>query len=156
MTTLKHGLDAQTTQKLATSLRLLLADEIVLQAKTRAFHWNVKGMSFSSLHPFFGDQYDALDTQIDDIAERIRQLGSEAPNNLAGLLQITRLKENDSEKNAAEMVRELADDHATLIRQLRLDIPEAGSAGDDGTADFLTGLLESHEKMAWMLNSHLS
>jgi starvation-inducible DNA-binding protein len=113
-------------------------------------------MSFSSLHPFFGDQYDALDTQIDDIAERIRQLGSEAPNNLAGLLQITRLKENDSEKNAAEMVRELADDHATLIRQLRLDIPEAGSAGDDGTADFLTGLLESHEKMAWMLNSHLS
>jgi starvation-inducible DNA-binding protein len=72
MSTLKHGLDGKTLLELVNSLSLLLADEIILQAKTRAFHWNVKGMAFSALHSFFGDQYDILDGQIDEIAERIR------------------------------------------------------------------------------------
>jgi starvation-inducible DNA-binding protein len=27
--------------------------------------------------------------------------------------------------------------------------------GDAGTNDFLTGLVEQHEKMAWMLRAHL-
>jgi starvation-inducible DNA-binding protein len=26
---------------------------------------------------------------------------------------------------------------------------------DAGTADFITGLMEKHEKMAWMLRAHL-
>ena len=30
-----------------------------------------------------------------------------------------------------------------------------GGWGDAGTADFLTGLMEEHEKMAWMLRSML-
>lgn len=27
---------------------------------------------------------------------------------------------------------------------------------DMGTSDFITGLMEAHEKMAWFLRSHLS
>ncbi|MCR4294968.1 MAG: DNA starvation/stationary phase protection protein, partial [Elusimicrobia bacterium] len=54
------------------------------------------------------------------------------------------------------MVAELLADHEALIRSLRKDVDESARLGDQGTSDFLTGLLKSHEKMAWMLRSFLS
>jgi len=43
-------------------------------------------------------------------------------------------------------------DHEALIRQLRADLATTiGKHNDAGTSDFLTGLMEKHEKMAWML-----
>ena len=43
--------------------------------------------------------------------------------------------------------------HEVLIRYLRIDLVTLAQLGDDGTLDFLTGLMEQHEKMAWMLRS---
>ena len=54
------------------------------------------------------------------------------------------------------MVSNLLADHETVIRTLRKKIPDAGSAhADAGTEDFLVGLMEKHEKTAWMLRSVL-
>jgi len=45
---------------------------------------------------------------------------------------------------------------SSVIRQLRADVVASGEKfGDAGTADFLTGLMEQHEKMAWMLRAVL-
>ena len=47
-------------------------------------------------------------------------------------------------------------DHEALTRSLRADVDTVTDKyRDTGTADFLTGLLEQHEKMAWMLRSFL-
>src|SRR5438552_777597 len=54
----------------------LLADEYVLYTKTRNFHWNVVGPQFNDLHKFFEGQYEELDDFVDEVAERIRQLGA--------------------------------------------------------------------------------
>jgi starvation-inducible DNA-binding protein len=54
------------------------------------------------------------------------------------------------------MLKDLLGDHEALIRDLRKDCDDAQNKyGDAGTADFLTGLMEEHEKMAWMLRSFL-
>jgi starvation-inducible DNA-binding protein len=46
--------------------------------------------------------------------------------------------------------------HEAVIRQLRADVVACGEKfGDAGTTDFLTGLMEQHEKMAWMLRAVL-
>ena len=136
-------------------LKPLLADEYVLYTKTRNFHWNVIGPHFHDLHKFFESQYEELDGKIDDIAEFIRSLGSKSPGSLAQFLAATRLKEVGSEPiKAHEMVKDLLADHETIIRQLRGDVALATDqfhAAD--VADFLTGLLEDHQKMAWMLRS---
>src|SRR3989442_1696288 len=56
--------------------------------------------------------------------------------------------------SAEEMLDNLLADHETLIRQLRADADAAASKYQDmGTNDFLTGLMEKHEKMAWMLRA---
>jgi starvation-inducible DNA-binding protein len=133
-----------------------LADAFVLSTKTRNFHWNVKGMHFSELHALFGAQYDDLDAAIDEIAERIRQLGLEAPGSLAQFLKASRLPETQSAPDAHTMIALLLKDHETIIQHLRQNIDVLTTNGDAGNADFLTGLMESHEKMAWILRSHLS
>ncbi len=136
-------------------LKPLLADEYVLYTKTRNFHWNVSGPHFHDLHKFFESQYEDLDEKIDEIAEFIRALGDQSPGSLAQFLASTRLKEVSSEPiTAPAMVKGLLADHQTIIRQLRADLAAAGDqfhAAD--VADFLTGLLEDHQKMAWMLRS---
>jgi len=48
------------------------------------------------------------------------------------------------------MIANLLADHEALIRQLRTDLETcADKYRDIGTNDFLTGLMEKHEKMAW-------
>jgi starvation-inducible DNA-binding protein len=138
-------------------LNTLLADEYVLYTKTRRFHWNVTGAHFSELHKFFEAQYEALDEIVDQVAERARALGGLAAGSLAEFSQLTRLKENGGKNpNDHGMLAALLDDHEAIIRNLRKDLEEvADKHGDMGTNDFLTGLMEEHEKTAWMLRSHL-
>jgi len=54
------------------------------------------------------------------------------------------------------MLAALLADHESLIRTLRADLATAiDKHADAGTSDFLTGLMEKHEKMAWMLRAFL-
>jgi starvation-inducible DNA-binding protein len=139
-------------------LNTLLSDEYVLYTKTRNYHWNVTGPQFNDLHKFFETQYEALNELIDETAERARQLGGRAFGSLAEFQKAARVKEAPGEAPAAkEMLTTLLADHETIIRALRADIGPVGEKFKDvGTQDFLTGLLEKHEKMAWMLRAFVS
>ena len=150
------GLDPNQISKVTAILSGTLADCIVLQTKTRNFHWNVKGKHFSELHAFFEDQYKQLDAAADEIAERIRQLGVDSPGSLKQFLALTSLEEATGSPDEISMLAQLLTDHETLVRSLRKNVEETASLGDAGNSDFLTGLLQAHEKMAWMLRSYLA
>ncbi len=151
------GLDAKQRGGVVALLNALLADEYVLYTKTRNFHWNVTGPRFNDLHKFFEAQYGQIDETIDEVAERARSLGGIALGSLAEMVEHTRLKEHKGKLiDADEMIAALVDDHEAVIRSLREDLQKAQEKfGDAGTGDFLTGLMEEHEKMAWMLRSYL-
>jgi starvation-inducible DNA-binding protein len=138
-------------------LNTLLADEYVLYTKTRNYHWNVVGPQFNDLHKFFEAQYNELNMIVDDVAERVRALGGTAIGTLAEFAQQTRLKEEPGHRpHARDMLATLLADHETMIRQLRVDVETCADPYKDmGTNDFLTGLMEQHEKMAWMLRAFL-
>jgi starvation-inducible DNA-binding protein len=77
---------------------------------------------------------------------------------MAEYLELARLKEEapGNFPSASDMVANLVNDHEAVIRQLRKDIDETANQHDDATtSDFLTGLAEAHEKMAWMLRAFL-
>ena len=151
------GLGQKQRQGVVEILSRLLADEYLLYTKTRNYHWNVVGPQFNDLHKFFEAQYEALDDIIDDVAERARTLDGRAVATLAEFTKLARLKEHPGRQLAArEMLRDLLVDHEALIQTLRRDLDAAMARhGDAGTSDFLTGLMERHEKMAWMLRSFL-
>jgi starvation-inducible DNA-binding protein len=141
-----------------TILNLVLADECLLYTKTRNCHWNVTGPAFQQLHKLFEQQYDQLSELIDEVAERVRMLGGRAMGTMAEFLQHTRLKEEPGKPpaSATRMIGQLLEDHEAVIRTLRGDLEACQvEYRDGGSADFLTGLMKRHEKMAWMLRAHL-
>lgn len=153
----KIGLKDSARRGVAQLLGVTLADEVVLQTKTRNYHWHVTGPQFNDLHKFFESQYDTLDEAIDDTAERIRALGEAAPATLGEFLKLARLQEKAGQSlTAEEMVASLLADHEAMVVALREDLEKCNTKfGDAGNQDFLTGLMQTHEKMAWMLRSML-
>jgi len=138
-------------------LNLLLADEYVLYATTRDYHWNVTGPEFRSLHLQFEEQYGQLAQWIDDVAERARAIGTGARGNWSDLMKAARSSADPGIDLPAEhMLAELLALHEEIIVQLRVDSAACAERFKDaGTADFLTGLMERHEKTAWMLRAQL-
>ncbi len=144
-------------QEVTHFLNRLLANEYVLYTKTRGAHWNIEGPNFIGLHQFFMSQHKQLDVIVDDVAERIRSLGHFAIGLLKEFINITDMLENSDEFGSQkQIIHMLKNDHETIIRIIRTEIaPVTEKYRDLGTADFVTGLIEQHEKMAWMLRAHL-
>lgn len=151
------GISESNRNAVALELSKLLADEFLLYTKTRNAHWNVTGPDFHTMHLFFESQYEQLEEVVDSVAERIRTLGHYAPATLAEYLQLTHLTEKSGQDNtSAGFLKELLADHESIIIFLRENInPFASKYEDAGTSDFITGLMEQHEKLAWMLRAHL-
>lgn len=152
------GINASNRQKVANELAKILADENVLYMKTKNAHWNVQGADFYDKHIFFEKQFGQLDEIIDSVAERIRSIGHYAPATLKSYLSLTCLTEASAEQNDGQgFIKELLADHESIIITLRAHITQiATDLHDLGTSDFITGLMEKHEKMAWFLRSHVN
>ncbi len=157
MENIEIGINPANRESVAYLLNTLLADEHVLYIKMRNYHWNVRGMHFQSLHKFFESQYEELSGLIDDIAERVRSLGHYAVASMKDYVNLTRLLEsNHTDGNDQKMLRNLLYDHETIIRILRDElVKEADKYKDIGTSDFITTLMEKHEKMAWMTRAYI-
>ena len=157
--TMKTNIDLSEEQRagVVKILNALLSDEYLLYTKTRNYHWNVTGPQFHDLHKFFEEQYTELNEIVDEVAERGRSLDGWAFGTMNEFSQHTRLKEHPGYyPKAREMIANLLEDHETVIRQLRSDLEICAEKYHDmGTNDFLTGLMEQHEKMAWMLRAFL-
>lgn len=150
------GISKDHLQEVAEKLNMLLADEFVLYTKTRNYHWNVESMNFSELHEFYEGQYTELAEVIDALAERVRKIGHYSLGRLEDYLKITNLVEQETTSKPKTQLQNLLDDHETIIRELRQLIPSLEDKyKDTGSADYLTGLLQEHEEMAWMIRSHL-
>ncbi|WP_298393656.1 DNA starvation/stationary phase protection protein [Flavobacterium sp.] len=151
------GITAAKREGVANGLAKILADEYVLYTKTKNAHWNIEGPDFYDKHKFFEMQFGELDVIVDSVAERIRTLGHYVDAMLKAFISVTQFTEQKSEKNdSTGYIKELLNDHETLIMSLRGSIHLFANEYDDlGSSDFITGLVETHEKMAWFLRSHL-
>ncbi len=151
------GISDKNREEVVGILNNLLADEYLLYTKTRNYHWNVTGLHFHDLHKFFEAQYEELDEIVDEVAERARALGGRSMGTLKEFLKAARLKEYPGEVPPAKsMILKLLEDHEEIINLLRQDLETcAEKCKDMGTSDFLTGLMEKHEKTAWMLRACL-
>ena len=149
------GIDDKARKQIADGLGGLLADTYTLYLKTHAFHWNVEGPMFNTLHEMFMTQYTELWGALDLVAERIRALGFPAPGTYQEFGKLTSIEETVGVPEALEMVRILVKGHEAVARTARKAFPAADKAGDESTADLLTQRLQVHEKTAWMLRSIL-
>lgn len=141
------------TEELSTivkELNVLLANYHVHYQKMRNFHWNVYGEQFFELHDQFEQQYDTAKEQIDEVAERILTLKHRPVSNFSDYLYMSSIEEEQKALRPRDMIEATAKDFEKLIAQMNKTISAAEEAGDEGTADLITGFLRDKEKSHWM------
>ncbi len=152
------GITDKNRQAVAEHLSIILADEFLLYSKTLNAHWNIEGPDFHAAHIYLETLYNQQQEIVDTVAEKIRTIGHYAPSQLSKYLELTHLSEKALKKNDSQtFFADLLADHESIIVFLRENInPMAEKLKAEGISDYITGLMEYHQKTAWMLRSHLS
>jgi starvation-inducible DNA-binding protein len=149
------GISDEHRKEVADGLARLLADTYPVYLTTHAFHWNVTGPMFQTLHLMFEEEYTELAMAVDTIAERIRALGHPAPGSYSQYQKLTSIAEATDVPSAESMIAQLVEGQEAVVRTARAVFALADKAGDQVTMDLLTERMQIHEKAAWMLRSLL-
>jgi starvation-inducible DNA-binding protein len=152
------GISEKNRKEVSDILGKLLADEFVLYTKTLRAHWNLEGADFHTKHVFFEEHYDAIKIFTDSVAERIRKIGHYSPGTLKQFLDLTNLSEKyEGDNTSHDYTVALLKDHDSIIQYIRENLSKVGEdCKDVGSEDFLTGLMQEHEEMAWMLRASVA
>ena len=137
-------------------LNARLADAIDLGTQVKYAHWNVKGPNFIALHELFDKLAEAIEDQVDTLAERATALGGAAHGTLAQAARATSLKPYpEGTEDGAAHVRALATVLAQYGAGVRAAIDAASKLGDADTSDLFTGISREADKYLWFLEAHL-
>ena len=153
METIDIGIDPQQRVLIAQELKHLLADSYTLYLQTHNFHWNVTGPQFRELHLLFEEHYTELAVAVDDVAERIRTLGVQAPGSYKEFAALSSIAEVDEVPPAEEMVRILKKSHEQVVRTCRSALKQAQAGDDESSCALISDRMRIHEKTAWMLRA---
>ncbi len=135
-------------------LQAVLTDSIDLYNTTRHAHWNVKGPQFHSLHELFETFYKTLETDIDEVAERLVQVGGTAHGLSQHVAGSTRLPPYPAEiRQGMDHLDALIPRYVAVAKNLREGIDTTDEAGDADTADLLTEISQHIDKAVWMMEA---
>ena len=150
----KLGFTFLETAEIAVALKELFVNYHIHYQKLRNFHWNVESQDFFELHQEFENEYNKVNERIDMIAERIRVFGLKPSMNLEEIIEMSTIKEVESERmEATYMVRELLKDYG-ILHQKMMDVLNASlETGDNVTEQMITEFMGDLEKRNWMFTS---
>lgn len=157
MNTLEYlKLDQNKSKKVVETLQQLLADYQIYYTNMRGFHWDIKGPSFFTLHIQFEKMYNDAAEKVDEIAERILQLGDKPVNKFSDYLKTAKLEEVSGVSDAKTAVKHILDSLGHLIGLERKVVELASDNEDEVTVAIMDDFLTEQEKMVWMLSAYLS
>ena len=139
------------------TLNQVLADTMTLRDLYKKHHWQTGGPAFYSLHLLFDKHYEEQSVLVDELAERIQQLGGVSLAMAADVAETTQIERPPrGRQEPAIQVRRLLAAHERLLQTVRTGAGESASAGDDGTNDLLvSAVLKTNEMQVWFLSAHL-
>lgn len=144
---------AMDVEPIVEGLADVLSDTYRLVFKTHAYHWNVEGPLFYSIHNLTEEQYENMFKAADELAERIRSLGKLAPMNFADVMSRSVIEDKNEMPSAGEMVEDLASDHERIAHRFHALIEMTEGRRDPVTEDLATERSAFHEQAAWMLRA---
>jgi len=151
----KNDLARDTRVEVIALLNQRLAEAIDLQTQSKQAHWNVKGPTFIALHKLFDEINEDVEGYVDEIAERIVQLGGIAEGTVGAVEERSKLPDYPlALSTGAEHVAALSDALAAFGRTIRIGIEEMNELEDAGTADLLTGISRGVDKWLWFVEAH--
>ena len=128
----------------------------VLSQKLRTFHWLLVDQNFFNLHQLFGNLYNQLIVDIDDFAERIKQLKGIPIHTLQRILVISLIRESIKKQiTSQEMVSSLMEDFGILKECLNVVVVNALPINDRTTIFLVDTKVGLYDKNLWFLKSFL-
>ena len=142
--------------KTVEKLNLYLANLNVLYRKVQNYHWNIVGTGFFSVHAKLEEYYDALNEQIDDVAERILSIGGRPLGTLKDYLAVSTIKEAENKEiSIADAVADVKKEFEAMLQFVKEVQETADAENDYGTSAMVDEYISSYEKNLWMLNAYL-
>ncbi len=152
----KHDLSEPARGAAAELLNVNLADAIDLAMQAKQAHWNVKGPEFYALHKLFDDVAEGIQSGVDDLAERIAQLGGVAEGTIGAVKGRSRLPAYPlTLTDGRDHLHALRDSLASFARTVRASIDAATEVRDADTADLFTEVSRAVDKYLWLVEAHL-
>lgn len=134
-----------------------LADLLDLGLQAKQAHWNVKGPHFAALHTLFDEVAAGVAASADELAERAVMLGGTARGTLQSVAVESRLEPYPpAAQDGADHTWALAAALARVAQSTRAAIESATQVGDAGTADALTQVSRSVDKLLWQVEAHVA
>jgi starvation-inducible DNA-binding protein len=156
MHTTKNDLPEQVRTKVIELLNARLADSIDLQTQMKQAHWNVKGPNFIALHELFDKINEEVEDYVDDLAERVVQLGGVALGTARSIVQRSQLREYPlTIANGREHVEAVSSALAAFGKSVRQAIDSSVELRDADTADLFTEISRGIDKWLWFVEAHL-
>ncbi len=145
-------LKSNAVTSVADALNGILADSFALYLKTKNFHWHVSGPHFRDYHLLLDEQAAEIFAATDDIAERVRKIGSTTLRSIGDIARHQTVKDNDEAFVApGDMLNELRDDNLRLVESLREAKDLADAARDNATSGVIDTWTDQAERRAWFL-----
>jgi len=136
-------------------LNARLADTIDLLYQAKQAHWNVTGPDFYALHEFFEKISDELREHVDEIAERVTQLGGQAEGTLKMAAERSSLPDYPRQlSSGVAHLEALSKGLEAAATNMRDAIDQSANLGDEVTLDILVGAGRAIEKLLWMVRAH--
>jgi starvation-inducible DNA-binding protein len=139
--------------ELAADLQRVLVDLVELHLQGKQAHWNVLGSNFRDLHLQLDELVDAARDASDTIAERMRALDAVPDGRSDTVAATTSLPQFPAnEVNTGDVVDLVTARTYATVDTIR-DVHDAVDAVDPSTSDLLHQVIDSLEKLAWMIKS---
>jgi starvation-inducible DNA-binding protein len=144
-----------TPSSVVTTLNREQANALVAYLNYKKYHWLTFGPLFRDLHLLFEEQGAEVFAMIDELAERSLMLDGVPVADPADYLPTATVQPSKGKLSVREMLEEAIATHELIITEMHQDAEVATSAGDIGTADLYTRLVQVHQKHRWFLKEIL-
>lgn len=131
------------------------ANAMVLYQNIKKYHWNTFGPLFRDIHLLFDDIATRTIDQVDEFAERAFMLDGTSLGDPSDYLPHATVVSSKGPMSLRQMVEEAVANDDIVIREMHADAETATQAGDIGTADLYTRLVQLYQKDRWFLKELL-
>ena len=152
---MKH-LRTKNLEQIIANIRQLLANLHIHYQNVRNFHWNVTGPHFLALHKHLEELYEATGHRIDEVAERLRSLGTDARQSLQEYIAMAEIEEKPQIQDAWDMIAAVKEGNEVMLHNMEAIVKAADEAGDIGSGDIFGTYIGELEKENWMLSALLA
>ncbi|ART63832.1 DNA starvation/stationary phase protection protein Dps [Kushneria marisflavi] len=152
----RNDLPEETRAKVVAVMNERLAELIDLALVIKQAHWNLKGPQFIAVHEMLDGFRSGIDAHVDEVAERLVQLGGTALGTVQQVSKNTSLETYPADIHRVEdHLKALADHYAGAGKRVRKSIDQTDELGDADSSDLLTGVSRTLDSNLWFIEAHL-